>query len=44
MPSPEGCPQSATDDRVSAIYVDPQFRDLTTRVRGQPVETRLIEQ
>lgn len=39
---PEGCPRSEVDD--GGTYSDPQFRDLTTRVRGQPVQTRLVEQ
>ncbi len=41
---PEGCPQSEHNGNVTGIYVDPQFRDLTTLVRGQPVQTHLIEQ
>jgi hypothetical protein len=41
---PEGCPFAEKNGNVTGFYTNPQFRDLTTRVRGQPVATRLIEQ
>jgi hypothetical protein len=41
---PEGCPFAETNGNVTGFYVDPQLRDLTTLVRGQPVSTRLVEQ
>ena len=41
---PEGCPFAEKNGNVTGYYTNPQFRDLTTRVRGQPVATRLIEQ
>jgi len=41
---PEGCPFAVKDHNVTGLYHDPQFRDLTTLVRGRPVPTRLVEQ
>jgi hypothetical protein len=40
---PEGCPEVEEDGNVSGFYRNPQFRDLKTLVRGQPVATRIVE-
>jgi hypothetical protein len=40
---PEGCPDLDGDDSATGLYTNPQFRDLVTRVRGQPVATRIAE-
>lgn len=40
---PEGCPEAGQNGSNLGIYKSPEFRDLVTLVRGQPVATRIVE-